>query len=304
MRGSRPVLLPLPLLAALPLALAMLAPGPAHAQIEPNLSTYTGPNAKGYLGPLNEGFGAALQSLLYRTADLPEHDVRVNLSVKTMFVKFGDDDRTFQASTPEGFFPEQIATAPTVVGNERGVEVGGDAGTSYTFPGGFDVGSLGIAVPEITISGIYGSEISARFIAFDTGDTDLGDLSLIGVGARHSISRYFPDLPVSIAAGLFWQKFEMGEDLIDANALTVGVQASRAFGVLEPYVGLSYDSFDMSVDYEDAGDPPTRLSVDFDKQNNARLTGGLSLNLSFVHLQAEGSLSDKTAFGFGLSLGN
>ena len=65
-----------------------------HAQIEGNLSSYTGKNAEGYLKPFQQGFGSALQDALFRSAYIPETGPQVNVGVNVMFVKFGDDDRT------------------------------------------------------------------------------------------------------------------------------------------------------------------------------------------------------------------
>ncbi len=289
------------------LALAVLAlwPSLARAQIEANLGKYTGENAEGYLDPLRQGFGAALQAGMYRSAYIRPDGWQVNLDIKTMFVKFSDDDRTFMASTGEAFLPVTEVEAPTVIGSTEAVTHSGQGGSVAVFPGGFDVGSLGLAVPQLTVSFPSGSQVNFRFIAVETGDAEFGDISLIGLGGRHSISQYFENWPVDLAAGLMWQKFEVGDDLISADALSIGVQASKRYSVLEPYAGLSFDSFGMSVDYEyGTEDPPEKLSVDFDRDTNPHVLVGLGVNLSAVHLYGEIGHSSQTSFAVGLSLGN
>jgi hypothetical protein len=297
-----------------PLVLALLACllvlAPARAQIENNLSAYTGANAKGYLNPLKEAFGAALNSGFFRTADIPRSGLEINLEIKAMIVKFGDSDRTFNGRTEEGFVPATgsapaEATAPTVVGDTHAVLVPGAAGTGAVFPGGLNLKSLGLAVPQLTIGSVAGSQLVVRYVAFDTGDTEIGNLSLFGIGARHSISQYFEKLPCDIAGGLMYQKFKLGKSFIDTSALTVGVQASKKYSVVEPYLGLSLDTFDMSVKYNsDTSSPPTHLNVKFDKGTNLHLTGGLGLNLSVLHLSGEVDLASQTSFVLGLSVGN
>lgn len=287
------------------LAATVLLPSPAHAQIEANLSKYTGQNAEGYLTPLKEGFGAALQAGLYRSAWIAEGKWQVNLDTKATFVKFADGDRTFTARTEEGFFPPSEVEAPTVIGSGTAVTQSGQGGTVAVFPGGFDVGSMGLAVPQLTVGLPTGSQVLFRYIAVETGDADLGDLSLIGVGARHSISQYFAAPPFDLAAGVMWQSFELGRNLIDATALSFGVQASKRYSVLEPYVGLGMDSFGMSVEYEYGSDtPPDKLSVDFDRTSDLHVLGGLGINLKFVHLYGEIGHSSQTSYALGLSLGN
>lgn len=288
--------------------LLLAASGPpqaALAQIEGNVGAYTGKNAEGYLKPLEEGFGAALQSGMFRSAAIPSTGYHINIEVKAAFIKFGDADRKFTASTEEGFYPAQDVEAPTVIGDTLAASVIGQGGTVAYFPGGLDIGSLGIAVPQITVSGVNGSQVVLRYVAFDTGDTDIGKLSLFGIGARHSISQYFEEMPVDIAAGFFWQKFKLGDSFVDATAMTLGVQASRQFSVVEPYLSLDYDSFKMSVDYEYGNSkPPTKLSVDFDRTNDLRIGAGVGINLGFLHLQGEIGSGSKTSYVAGLSLGN
>jgi hypothetical protein len=161
-------------------------------------------------------------------------------------------------------------------------------------------------VPQVSIGTIRGTQAVARYVAFDTGDADIGNLSLIGFGLRHSISQYMQNPPVDLAIGGFYQKFKLGDNLIDSSALTFGAMASKRYSVLEPYVGLSYDSFKMSVDYDTSTtDPPTRLSVDFGSSSTVRLTGGLGINLlKVIHLQGEINVASQTSYLLGLSVGN
>jgi hypothetical protein len=288
---------------------------PATAQVEDALSAYTGRNATGYVQPLADAFGAELNDAFYRTAYIPKTGVRVSLEVLVMGVMFGDDDRTFNATTEQGFIPETTVSAPTIVGDGKAVIVNGQGGTSFAFPGGFNLNSFGLAVPQIRISSFKGTEAVVRYIAFNTGDAELGDLSLYGLGARHSISQYFEeDFPVDIAAGFLWQSFSVGEneagnDLISTSAFTAGVQGSKrlpaGFATFEPYTGLSIDTFKMDVEYQaDIDGSEADIDLDFERETSLHWTIGLSLNLVAAAIYGEYNVASQNSFSFGVAFGN
>jgi hypothetical protein len=140
---------------------------------------------------------------------------------------------------------------------------------------------------------------------------ELGDISLFGIGLRHSISQYLsPMFPVDIAGGFFWQSFSLGEnqrgdELISTSAFTIGVQASRRFVVIEPYGGLSLDTFSMDVSYEsDALGTTESIDVDFGSSTNLHLTLGLGLNFTYAKAFFEYNIAGMNSFSFGIALGN
>ena len=284
---------------------------PAAAQVEDQLSAYTGQNGTGYLQPLTDAFGTSLNDAFYRNAYIPPTGVRVSLEVLVMGVMFSDDDRTFRATTEQGFQPETTVDAPTIVGSGEALVVNGQGGSSFAFPGGFDLNSFGLAVPQVRISSVKGTEGVIRYIAVNTGDAELGDISLFGLGARHSISQYFDEtFPVDIAAGLLWQTFSVGEneagnDLIGLSAFTFGVQGSKrlpaGFATFEPYTALSLDTYKMDVEYE--SDDVT-VDLDFDRQTSLHWTVGLSLNLVAAAVYGEYNIASHSSFAFGVAFGN
>ena len=285
--------------------LVLLASIPASAQIEDAMSAYTGANAEGYLEPLAQAIGADLNSALFHSAHIPEGGLHVSLEVGLMAVLFSDDDETFMATTEMGFSPETTVEAPTVVGPGGAIIVPGDGGTAFPFPGGFSLASLALAAPQLRIGSFRGTEAVIRYMAFDTGEVEIGNVDLQGYGLRHSISQYLPGLPVDIAAGIMYQRFKLGDDLIDATAFSFGAQASMSFplvfAVVEPYAGLSMDTFQMDVEYDDEdGDP---VSVEFDSRSTAHLTLGLHAQVTVVSLYGEYNLAEQSGFAFGMGFG-
>jgi len=144
----------------------------------------------------------------------------------------------------------------------------------------------------------------------ETGDSELGKISLFGIGARHSISQWF-DVPFDIAGGFLWQKFNVGEnssggDLISTNAFSVSVHASKAFGIgfayFEPYTGLALDTYKTDLEYK--GSDGSTLEVKFDNENQMRWTIGAGFNLIAAHIYGQYDFASTSSFSFGLALGN
>jgi hypothetical protein len=282
--------------------------------IEDQLGGYTGDNGVGYLQPLADAVGSDLNSGLFQSAHIPAEGMYFAFELKVMSVLFSDDDRTFGARTEPGFTPAQTVDAPTVVGPGEAKVVTGDGGTSYAFPGGFDLNSFALAAPQFRFGSYMGTEALIRYFALDVGDNEFGSVSLFGFGLRHSISQYLgPDFPVALAGGFFWQTFKMGEnnaggDLLDASAFTIGVHASKRYGegiaYVEPYAGLSMDRFSMEVSYETEGlDEPIIIDLDFGTDTTVHLTLGLAARLAFMGANAEYNLAGQNGFSFGLSFG-
>jgi len=297
------------------LACAVLAASlavPVEAQVEDQLSLYTGANAEGYLKPLSEAFGTTLNTGFFRSAYLPVSGFHIGFEILAMGLYFQDADRTFEAYTEGSFQPEQTVTAPTIVGSGDAVLISGLTGTSYAFPGGLSLNSFGLLAPQLRISSFYGTEFVGRYARVKSGDAELGDVTLWGLGIRHNISQYMgEDFAVDMSAGLIYQKFTAGEnkegnDLMDSNALSVGVNASKRFPLgfttVEPYTALSYDTYQMTVDYE--SDVSGRNTVDFDRTSTAHWTIGLNLNLIYANLFAEYNVASMNSFSLGFAVGS
>jgi hypothetical protein len=285
---------------------------PVSAQVENQLSAYTGANAKGYLQPLSDAIGTTLNTGFFRSAYLPVSGIQWGLEVLVMGLQFSGEDRMFDATTEGAFLPEQTVSAPTVVGQGDAILVSGANGTSYAFPGGFDLNSFGMLAPQLRISSFRGTEVVGRFALVKSGDAELGDILLWGIGGRHNISQYLGEnFAVDISAGLIYQKFtagqnSAGDDLLDSDAFSLGANLSRRFPVgfatFEPYTALSYDTYSMTVQYESDLDGPQ--TIDFGRTNTAHWAIGANFNLIYANVFAEYDISSMNSFGFGLVLGS
>ncbi len=291
--------------------LVLLLASPVGAQIADQLSAYTGQNATGYLQPLADAFGSDLNSGIFHSAHIPKMGVNVSLEFRIMAVIFSEDDKTFMAKTESGFTPQQTVEAPTVVGSGDATIVPGDAGTRFAFPGGFSLHSFALAVPQLRIGSPMGTQALIRYIAFDAGDVEIGDVSLFGFGIRHNLSQYMaPTFPVDLAAGFFWQSFKLGENqqgesLLSTNAFTFGVQVSRRVAILEPYGGLSIDTSSMNVSYtSNVLGSDQDIDLDFESSTTLHLNLGFGLNLTYFKAFIDYSIAGQNSFSFGAAFGN
>jgi len=113
-----------------------------YSQIDDLVERYAGVNAEGFLKPLITGFGANLNSGLYRSAHVPKVGLHFNIALNGMVALIPNDQRTFDATTTGYFFPVSTVKAPTIMGDPAGVIVTSPNGTAYAFPGGFDSKTL------------------------------------------------------------------------------------------------------------------------------------------------------------------
>lgn len=291
-------------------ALSLLLSMPAFAEdgaVQNQISVYTGANAQGYLQPLANAFGAALNSSFGYSAFIPKTSFHLSLETPVMGVFFEDADTKFEATTESGFMPQTTATVPTVVGPGEAVIVNGNGGATFAFPGGLDLNSFGLVVPQFRISSLAGTEAVVRWIAFESGDADVGKINLFGIGGRHSVSQYFGEKPpVDVAVGVLWQSFDVGDSFVSTDALAVQLQASKnlpaGFLTLEPYGVVGYEKLNVDVSYDGPNGEAEDISLEGD--NSMRFTVGAGFNFVAGHMWADYTFASTSTFSFGLALGN
>ena len=272
-----------------------------HAQdIEDFVSKYTGVNGEGYMQPLADAFGANLNSGLYQTARIPEKGFHIRGGLVVMVAPISDDNKVFTATTEFPFTPEQTAEAPTLFGDVNPVTVTGEGGTVYTFPGGFAFNKLPFLVPQFTIGSIRGTEATFRYFQITLGD-NVGDVKLFGFGARHSISQYLKDPPVDLAAGFFFQSFDVG-DIISANTSYFGLQFSHTRNILTLYGGPGVETSSLDIAYQ--FDDDTRIEFNMDSNNSFRFTTGVAVDLRIIRFFIDYNFASQSAISLGLGLGS
>jgi hypothetical protein len=281
-------------------AFTALVSAPLSAQnVENLLSRYVGVNADGYLGPVADYLGASLNGGWTRKARV-EPGFSLRLSLVAAGAPIADKRRTFTGTTDGDFTPVTTREAPTIFGPAEEVVVQGQGGTEYVFAAGLDQTLMATLVPQLEIGSVAGTMLKVRWFGYDAED-DLGDISLMGVGLTHDLSRHFGNLPVDLAVGAYWQSFEIGENL-ETTAILASLHASRSMGLLTLYGGLGYENSTTDIHFSVSG-LEDEVDISLDGDNTVRANLGLSLKLAFFELFADYALASQNAFTIGLGIG-
>lgn len=290
--------------AAIALCLIGLAgAGPSLAQLEINLEGLQDENLERYLDPLHSGLATTLNSAVFHTGYVPTEGFSFSIGVVAMAVGFADEDMVYAPTLPESYSGVTAAEVPTVIGDPAGATIAGPGGLKTKYPGGFDLEGLEIAAPQIAVGAVLGTRGILRYLAFDLGDTELGEFSYLGFGVQHSISQWIPALPLDVAAGVFVHKFDLGDDLVKTTAYHLNITASKQFGVLQPYVGVGYDTISSDVKVVDEDDPDSSIDLSLESDTTMHLTLGAMVRLAVVGVFFEFNAAAGTGFALGVDIG-
>jgi hypothetical protein len=287
-------------------AALVLSPATARSQtsLENAIKQYNGDAVKGYIQPVADLFGANMNSGFYHSAEISRMGFHLSFDIVAMAAMVGDAQKVYDAPTPQGWSPATFKTA-TVFG-DKGTEITNSLGLKYRGSDGvFNTSVFPLAVPQLTIGNVYGTEAIVRYLPIPKiGDDQVPQITLWGIGVRHSISQYLPMVPVDIAAGFFYDSFTAG-DLISHKGLSISAQASKSFSILTLYTGLAYEKSSLELSYTST-DPtvPAAVDVSLDGANKFRFTGGVCLTLGFLKLFADANLGSVTCFSGGIGFGN
>jgi len=175
---------------------------------------------------------------------------------------------------------------------------------------GLDV--LPLAMPQVSIGLFKGTEVMLRFFPETEINEDIGDIGLLGIGVKHSISQYIPIpmFPLDISGQFVWQKLSIG-DMLESKHTSFNIEASKKLGIgisITPYVGLGMESSTLDVSYTVSSPDPlidgTKVDFSLDGDNGFRMTGGVRLGLLIGTLNVDYSLGEYSVIsaGFGLTL--
>jgi hypothetical protein len=280
--------------------------GQARAQnpVEDAIKQLTSENAKGYLQPLVNSFGANLNAGVYHSPDISTMGFSLKLEVVGMGTMIGDAEKVYKAVAPASFGGGTYETA-TIFGG-AGTMISGPGGTQYQFQNGqVKTSIVPLAAPQLTIGNVYGTQAVVRYVPIPEIDK-FPKTTLFGIGARHNVSQHLPMLPLDVAVGFFYQTLTVGE-LIDAKTFNIGVQGGKSFAILDVYGGLQYETSSMDVNYKYTGpNPPANpnVSLNLTGENSMSAMAGLGLHLAILHLNGTVNLGKVTvltaSLGFGI----
>ncbi len=274
----------------------------AQTELEKALSQYNAQTVTGYIQPVADLFGADMHAGYYHNAAIPQSGFGLGFDIVVMGSIVQDAQKFYNAQAPAGFDPSTFKTA-TIFGGKgslisfKGLEYKGSDGI-------FNTSLFPLAVPQLRIGSLYGSDLTLRFVAIpEIGDAKVPVITLWGVGVRHSISQYFSHSPVDIAVGGYFNSFTVG-DLMDFKGFAVNAQASKTISVLILYGGVAYESSKMGLTYTST-DPtvPPAVDIKMDGANNVRFTLGAGLSLGILNIFADANFGSVTNFSGGIGFG-
>ncbi len=284
----------------------LLSSTPARSQsdLENALEQFDIGSVTGYIQPMADLFGANMNAGFYHSAAIPTAGLTLSIELIAMGSLVSDDDKTYTARAPSGFSPATFPTA-TIFG-EKGATISHDLDPTIQFSGSdgiIDASLFPLAVPQLRVGSIYGTEFTVRLIGTPSFDDDaFPSTTLFGIGARHSVSQYMPAAPLDIAVGLFYSSFTVG-DIIDFKALSIGAQASKSFSVLDLYGGLAWEQSTMDLVYTSTVPGVGSVDIELDGDNSFRFTVGAGLSLAVFHIFADANFGSITNFSGGIGLG-
>jgi hypothetical protein len=128
---------------------------------------------------------------------------------------------------------------------------------TYPLPNGQNLSLLPLAVPQVEIGSLYGTELMLRFIPSLDWGNNIGRFGFWGVGVKHSISQYIPMLPFELAAQGVVQGSRLtntigvtgAQLLAETTIFNANIHASKRFGIVEVFSGLSYDALNVNASY-------------------------------------------------------
>jgi len=267
------------------------------------LSQLSSENVRGYVQPIIDGFGANLNSGLYHTPRLGEDGLHARLELITSGMLIGETERSYYATPPEPFDPAPVRTA-TILGG-IGSTVTGPGGLEYQFQNGQIRADLfGLGTPQLTVGNLFGTEAIVRYAVLPAV-RDFPNSSLVGFGARHSVSRYFTSLPFEATVGAFWQTMKVG-DILSVSARNISLMVGTSVSLFNIYGGVQHESTIVDVTYTYTGygaTPDTRVDLHYSAVNVLRWTTGFGINLVGLSLHTDIGVGKVTVVSGSIGVG-
>jgi hypothetical protein len=313
-------------------------PVEAQEELSAKLSQFVGENGTKYIQPAVSSFSANLNSGVYQSADV--HGLfGFEVDLVAMFAPVPNDKKNFQAILPDsipyfghtyyaGRDYDRSVVTPTALGSEVGARIFTKQGTPtevFQFPGGTGLKLIPLLTPQLKVGALWGTELILRYVPPIKLNDEIGDLKLVGIGAKHSISQWLPGpslagasgsggFPLDLSVGFMYQAFSIkdtaGGDFIKTKAFNIGVQASKTVLLFTFYGGVGYETATTNITYTYqpgstyAGElnPLSVKLEDIKGDNTVRLTAGLRLRALFLDAFAEYSIASQPVASVGVAL--
>lgn len=124
-------------------------------------------------------------------------------------------------------------------------------------PPGGNLNTIMAAIPQLEIGALYGTELLIRYIPPIELDTTIGDFSFWGIGLKHSLSQYWSEPWLDVAAQIVYQGTTLKNVVGATNAELTSqatfwngnINASKRFGRFTAFTGLAVENVNIQADY-------------------------------------------------------
>lgn len=148
---------------------------------------------------------------------------------------------------------QQLDTATQRVIDDALVQLPG----ALDLPPGGNMNTIMAAIPQLEIGSLYGTELLIRYIPPIELDTNIGDFSFWGIGLKHSLSQYWQDPWLDVAAQIVYQGTNLKNVVGATNAELTSkatfwngnINASKRFGKFTAFTGLAVENVDIAAEY-------------------------------------------------------
>ncbi|MBE0643670.1 MAG: hypothetical protein IH600_06285 [Bacteroidetes bacterium] len=265
--------------------------------------------ARDYLRPGVDAVGYSINSGYSHTARV-DSVFHIWLGAKVISTYIPEADRVFTAKLPSLLvsqgYPSEFQTATVVGGSGTTVVSDQSSNPPIEFPGGTGLNAFMMAMPQISVGPLLGTDLILRGLPPSRFDDKVGKFSFYGAGIKHELTHYL-DVPFDLAVVGGYQVFAIGE-VVDGTSLAGMLQASTMFGGLTLFGGIGYESYNIDISYTyvstDPAIPDEPVTLNFERRNLRFSFGGALSLFSLIDLTAEYSfgIQDNLAIGFGLTL--
>ncbi len=308
------------------LAMMIFVGQPVFAQDLEELLEQVGEEyAVSYSSPFLYAFGPNQNSGMYQSASIPWAGLTFGFGVKVMATHLNADDQNFSKnmedvrladydpnSNPD-YDPSSrgtiIMSGPSIFGDTEtngtvtGYLHGMEVFRQETIPGLVDTRFVPLVTPEAYVGGILGLKATVRYFP-EIDMSEFGKTKYFGYGLQWSPNGLMPTFPVDVMVGFFDQELSVGS-ILETNASTFFIGASKDFSLMRVYGGLAKESSDMAISYSFYdGSHPQGVNVSFDVENRqeSHVTLGVALNF-LLGVNLEMNAGDLITYSGGLMLG-
>lgn len=270
-----------------------------------------------YVDPLVTGFGTALGSGLYHSAQAHK-PLGFDLGLRVMVVTIPAEAKSFNDSVLVYYLgkngaldstKKSVKNIPTIFGKseKKTIQLGPDSiAMPPELPPGLGISVLPLLLPQASIGLIQGSELLIRYIPFPFKGTNI---RFFGLGLKQELNKIkgLERLPFNIALQGVYQKFQLGD--FSSTTTSFNLHTSRSFIIFAPYAGIGWENtkmkFSYTFKYSIPRDPEPKeksINLSLTGKNDFRLVIGAAFKFGLLILNGDYNFGRYKGVNFGTSI--